>query len=86
MHYWHRPSSAREPSIAEAEANFNVVNAAMLRNTTYINLVDGCAMTIPVPRDDMPPSALMICGAKGEDATVLAVSQVVDQQLNGGNP
>ena len=70
-------------NITRAETDFNVVNAAMLRNTTYINLVDGCAMTIPVPRDDMPPSALMICGAKGEDATVLAVSQVVDQQLNG---
>ena len=70
-------------TIAYAQAEFNTVNAAMLRNTTYINLVDGCAMTMPIARDNMPPSALMICGSNGHDATVLAVSQVIDQQLNG---
>ncbi|MFK8080059.1 MAG: amidase family protein [Granulosicoccus sp.] len=66
------------PTIANAQANFNTVNAALLRNTTYINLVDGCAMTLPVAREDMPPSALMVCGVNGQDAKVIAVSQVVD--------
>lgn len=71
------------PSIARAETDFDAVNAAMLRNTTYINLVDGCGMSIPVPRQDMPPSALMVCGVNAADERILAVSQVVDQVVNG---
>lgn len=67
------------PRISDAEADFNTVNGALLRNTTYINLVDGCAMTIPVPREGMPPSALMVCGTNGDDANVIAASQVIDQ-------
>jgi len=66
------------PSIAEAETDFNSVNGALLRNTTYINLVDGCAMTIPVAREGMPPQGLMVCGTNGQDADIIAVSQVID--------
>jgi len=69
------------PTIAAAESDFNTVNAALLRNTTYINLVDGCAMTIPVKRDGRSPAALMICGPNGEDAQVRSVSRVIDQVL-----
>ena len=69
------------PSIASAQADFNTVNAAMLRNTTYINLVDGCGMSLPVAREDMPPSALMVCGSNNTDATVIAASGIIDEVL-----
>lgn len=77
------PTIMRErASMAEAETDFNKVNGALLRNTTYINLVDGCAMTLPVAREEMPPSALMICGVNGQDENVVAVSKVIDTALN----
>lgn len=70
------------PTIADAEADFNSVNGALLRNTTYINLVDGCAMTIPVPRDgSMPPQGLMICGANAQDGDIIGVSRMIDTIL-----
>ena len=69
------------PAIADALRDFSAVNAPMLRNTTYINLVDGCAMSIPVPRPDLPPSALMVCGANGSDAAVIAASRIIDRDL-----
>ncbi len=65
-------------SIARAETDFDAVNGAMLRNTTYINLVDGCGMNIPTARADMPPAALMVCGANGQDEAVLAACRVID--------
>lgn len=78
------PTIMRErASIAEAEADFDKVNGALLRNTTYINLVDGCGMTIPVAREDMPPSALMVCGTNGQDGNIVAASMMVDAALNG---
>ncbi len=70
------------PSIAAAEADFDSVNGALLRNTSYINLVDGCGMNIPIPRSELPPSALMVCGANAQDERVLAASQVIDQIVN----
>ena len=69
------------PSMADAQTDFNTVNAAMLRNTTYINLVDGCGMSLPVQRENMPPSAFMVCGPNNHDATVIAVSRIVDEAL-----
>ena len=69
------------PSIASTQTDFNKVNAAMLRNTTYINLVDGCGMSLPVAREDMPPSALMVCGPNNTDATVIAASGIIDEVL-----
>ena len=69
------------PLMSEAEQDFGAVNGALLRNTTYINLVNGCAMSIPVPRAEMPPSSLMVCGANDNDASVMAASRIIDQVL-----
>lgn len=69
------------PSIAETEADFNAVNGAMLRNTTYINLINGCGMTLPVQRDGMSPAALMVCGPNGADNSVISASMLIDQLL-----
>jgi len=70
------------PSISEAQTDFNKVNVSLLTNTTYINLVDGCAMTIPVQRTGLPPAALMVCGANNQDASVIGVSQIIDRIVN----
>jgi aspartyl-tRNA(Asn)/glutamyl-tRNA(Gln) amidotransferase subunit A len=72
------------PKIAEAEADFDRINAAMLRNTSLLNLADACAMSMPLWQpSDVRPGALMIGGAKGTDARVLSVGARLDRDLNG---
>jgi len=71
------------PTLAEAEQNFDVVNPSLLRNTTMINLVDGCAMSMPVPVDgETSPAALMVAAANGNDDKVLGVSDQIRQDLD----
>ena len=71
------------PTLAEAEQNFDVVNPSLLRNTTMINLVDGCAMSMPVPVDgENSPAALMVAAANGNDDRVLGVSDRIRQALD----
>jgi aspartyl-tRNA(Asn)/glutamyl-tRNA(Gln) amidotransferase subunit A len=72
------------PKIAEAEADFDRINAAMLRNTSLLNLADACAMTLPTHKTGKGrPGALMVGGAKGMDERVLSVGARLDQDLNG---
>ena len=71
------------PTLAEAEQNFDVVNPSLLRNTTMINLVDGCAMSMPVPVEgETSPAALMVAAANGNDDKVLGVSDQIRQDLD----
>ena len=71
------------PTLAEAEQNFDIVNPSLLRNTTMINLVDGCAMSMPIPVDgETSPAALMVAAANGCDDKVLGVSDQIRHALN----
>lgn len=71
------------PTLAEAEQNFDTINPSLLRNTTMINLVDGCAMSMPIPVDGKTsPAALMVAAANGCDDRVLAVSDQIRQALD----
>jgi len=73
------------PGIEEAAQQFNKHNAAILRNTTYINLTDGCGLTIPVARQGLPPSALMVCGPHMSDNSVLGAATIIDKCLRSSN-
>ncbi|MEE9319028.1 MAG: amidase family protein [Granulosicoccus sp.] len=72
------------PTISETEAQFDRINPTMLRNTAMINLVDGCALTLPVSSvSGCPtPAALMICQATAKDDQILAVADLLDELLN----
>lgn len=60
------------PRIDEVEANFDRLNAAMLRNTSLVNLVDGCAISFPSAWGGKPWALAMLVGTKGADAAVLS--------------
>lgn len=62
------------PRIAEVEADFDRLNAAMLRNTSLVNLVDGCAIAMPTPGLAPQWSMTMLIGRKAEDAALLAAA------------
>ena len=63
------------PSIAETEADFDHLNAAMLRNTSLVNLADGCALVMPTPGSNPSWSMTMLIGRKGADAAILSVAE-----------
>ncbi|HBU99622.1 amidase [Thalassospira lucentensis] len=67
------------PKIAEVEADFDNLNAMMLRNTGYLNLVDACAISIPVNVvGQTVPASLMIAAPHGHDKSVLGAARQID--------
>ena len=62
------------PLIADATADFDRLNALMLRNPSVINFLDGCAASIPMGRPGDLPSGLTIFGPAGTDAGVIAAA------------
>lgn len=71
------------PTISETTKHFDRINPTVLRNTGLINLVDGCALTVPTasPGGCPTPAALMICQANGNDDRVLAVAGMLEKLL-----
>jgi aspartyl-tRNA(Asn)/glutamyl-tRNA(Gln) amidotransferase subunit A len=71
------------PKIAEVEADFDRLNAMMLRNTSYLNLADACAISIPVPVAGADaPGALMVAASHGHDFAVLDATRKINALLH----
>lgn len=83
---WLMPSVAVVPpklaDLAEDEAFF-AANGLILRNTSVINFLDGCALSLPCHTDDALPVGLSIAGLHGQDARVLQVSLAIEALLRG---
>jgi aspartyl-tRNA(Asn)/glutamyl-tRNA(Gln) amidotransferase subunit A len=65
----------------EDEADYTRVNLLALRNPSIINLLDGCAISIPMHRATEPPMGLMIAACRGQDRTVFEVARVFEAAL-----
>jgi aspartyl-tRNA(Asn)/glutamyl-tRNA(Gln) amidotransferase subunit A len=57
------------------------INLLMLRNPTVINLLDGCAASVPMHATGAAPTGLMVAGLRNSDVTVLRVAAWVEEQL-----
>lgn len=57
------------------------INLLVLRNPTVVNLLDGCAVSIPMHQPGEPPAGLMIAGGKNMDAAVMAVAAWIEERL-----
>ncbi|WHZ11437.1 MAG: putative amidase [Burkholderiaceae bacterium] len=64
------------------DAEFFRVNALLLRNTSVVNMLDGCAVSIPCHRPDELPIGLMIWHAALHDDMVLAIAQQAERILS----
>ena len=72
------------PPIADLEASNDTyfdVNGAMLRNTSIVNFLDGCALSIPCHRPGAAPVGLMIAGTHGNDVHILRVGRALESVL-----
>jgi aspartyl-tRNA(Asn)/glutamyl-tRNA(Gln) amidotransferase subunit A len=60
---------------------FRKANGNMLRNTSLINFLDGCALTLPVQGPRAAPVGLMAVGFSGEDERVLSAGLAIEAAL-----
>ena len=69
----------------ERDAAFFRINAQLLQNTSVINLLDGCAVSLPCQAADELPVGLMVwAGALCDDA-VLNIAFQIEQSLKNNN-
>ena len=66
---------------ADHDAAFFKVNAQLLRNTSIINMLDGCAISIPCHTPDELPVGLMVWAGALKDDTVLNIALRIEQRL-----
>ncbi len=72
------------PRIEELERDpesFRLANGAMLRNTSLINFLDGCALSLPIQPPRTAPVGLMVVGFAGEDERVLSTGLAIEAAL-----
>lgn len=72
------------PPIAELEASeeaFFKANGLLLRNPSAINLLDGCAVSLPCQAPGTLPVGLMIAGPAMADRKILAVARAIECAL-----
>jgi aspartyl-tRNA(Asn)/glutamyl-tRNA(Gln) amidotransferase subunit A len=76
------PATGTDPAAdtARDEAFFRA-NALLLRNTSVVNMLDGCALSLPCHTPDELPVGLMIWHAAGRDDPVLNIGLRIEELL-----
>ena len=72
------------PPIADLDTSedaFFRVNGLLLRNPSTINLLDGCALSLPCHAPGTLPVGLMVAGPAMSDTRVLAVARAIEAAL-----
>ncbi len=72
------------PAIADLESSedaFFHANGLLLRNPSAINLLDGCAVSLPCHAPGTLPVGLMVAGPAMSDARILAVARAIERAL-----
>lgn len=72
------------PGAQRDGAFFRVNNRLLLRNTGVVNLLDGCALSLPCHQGDDLPVGLMVWHGALHDDTVLNISMQIEQVLGAG--
>ncbi len=74
------------PRIADLAADeaFGRTNLLALRNCSLVNVIDGCAVSLPVHRPGEAPAGLMLAGMAGADRAILAVGAAMEAALRDG--
>ncbi len=71
------------PRIADLanDSDYSRINMLALRNASIVNMIDGCALSVPMHEPDAAPAGMMIGGAAGQDRRILAIGQAVEGML-----
>ncbi len=65
----------------ERDAEFFRINALMLRNTSVVNFLDGCGISLPNQTPGELPTGLMLWHGAMHDQAILHLAAIVEQQL-----
>jgi aspartyl-tRNA(Asn)/glutamyl-tRNA(Gln) amidotransferase subunit A len=68
------------PLVASDELFFST-NARILRNTAWVNFMDGCALTLPCHKAGEAPVGLQLVGRHGADRALLALGAACETVL-----
>ena len=68
------------PLVASDDA-FYAANALLLRNPSVVNMLDGCALSLPCHADGEMPVGLMVWGGAMQDDAVLDASLAIESAL-----
>ena len=63
------------------DEDYRRLNALILRNTSLVNFLDGCAATVPIQKPGGAPVGLMVVGQRGQDRHILSVSRGIEDAL-----
>lgn len=69
--------------LEQSEEAFFKANGLLLRNPSSINLLDGCAVSLPCHAPGTLPVGLMIAGPAMADRRILAVARAIERTLQG---
>ena len=61
-------------------AEFARLNGLTLRNTSVVNLIDGCAISLPIGGEDLPVGLMLIAKPMG-DARLLGAARAIEEVL-----
>lgn len=75
------PTIASVAPGSERDAEFFRVNALLLRNTSVVNMLDGCALSLPCHQAGELPVGLMVWHAALRDDAVLNIGLLIEQEL-----
>jgi amidase/aspartyl-tRNA(Asn)/glutamyl-tRNA(Gln) amidotransferase subunit A len=68
-------------NLASDDSAFFATNALLLRNPSAVNLLDGCALSLPCQLPDQMPVGLMVWSSALRDDTVLGASAAIEAAL-----
>jgi aspartyl-tRNA(Asn)/glutamyl-tRNA(Gln) amidotransferase subunit A len=72
------------PPIAalDKDDDFGRINLLALRNPTVINMLDGCAISVPMHQPGSAPTGLMLAGLRGRDHALFSIAASVEALLD----
>src|ERR1700676_1438954 len=78
------PTTANTPpriaDLADDKA-FTKANLLSLRNCTLINMIDGCAISLPCHREGEAPVGLMLAAAGGSDRRIFELAAAMEDVI-----
>lgn len=69
-------------SALDKDDDYGRINLLALRNPTVINMLDGCAISIPMHRHGEAPTGLMLAAFCGRDHALFEMAAAIEAQLD----
>src|SRR6266446_8222134 len=75
------PMTAPPVAAFARDEDYARLNAKLLRNTSIINFLDRCALTLPIETPGTAPVGLLVVGRHGDDRRLLGIGSGIEEKL-----